>query len=87
MTFASKDVGIDFNVFDFHGVKANYDWHLIKHLLKSMPQTCLLIICDEKDSEDDENTYMTKLAEAFKDEEELLEGKFLIINRCEGDED
>ena len=82
MTFASKDVGIDFNVFDFHGVKANYDWHLIKHLLKSMPQTCLLIVCDEEDAEEDENTYMRKLAEAFKGEEKLLEDKFLIINRC-----
>ena len=81
VTFASKEVGLDFNVFDFQGIKANHDWHLIKHLLTSLPQAFLLIIGDEEEGE--EKTYMSQFAEAFEEEEEdWLEGKFLIINRC-----
>ena len=31
--FASKDLDLGFNIFDFHGEKANKDFALIKHLL------------------------------------------------------
>ena len=51
VTFASKDIKheragqkpLQFNVFDFQGSKANYDFRLIYEMLERMPRTYLLV--------------------------------------------
>ena len=51
VTFASEEIKhkkygqkpLQFNVFDFQGSKANYDFRLIYEMLERMPRTYLLV--------------------------------------------
>lgn len=41
--FDSKEIPLGFNVFDFHGKMANYDFQMIKDLFEWLPNTYLLV--------------------------------------------
>ena len=56
--FATKGVDLGLNVFDFHGVKANYDFKLILHLIKRIPNVYLLVYGARNPQVDGVNDYL-----------------------------
>ena len=94
VVFAAKGVDLGLNVFDFHGVKANYDFELIYHLMKRMPNAYLLVYGARNPYNDEGEDYFDKFFDHIQEkcggnenkfQEELKElfKKMLIINRTE----
>ena len=77
--FSSNDIPLGFNVYDFHGKMANYDFQMIADLFEWLPNTYLLVQVIDK-------SYLEKLQNGVGDATfEMMKQRMIIVSNTKNE--